>query len=115
MAYPVVTREAVYLTAGAAMPEVIETIFQSLLNDTFETAYTTLLQTITEFGYALCDINTELSLLVAATALPDKVTAYIMDKLSNIEFRLSHGVSEKLQLGALVGVFVVARNMMTLN
>ena len=25
--------------------------------------------------------------------------AYLLDKLSNIEFRLSHGVSEKLQLG----------------
>ncbi len=50
---------------------------------------------------------------MAGTELPDRVIAYIMDKLSNIEFRLSHGVSEKLQLGALVGVFVVARNMMT--
>ncbi len=44
MAYPVVTKEAVYLTAGAAMPDVIETIYKSMLNDTFEEAYTTLLQ-----------------------------------------------------------------------
>lgn len=56
---------------------------------------------------------TELSLQVADTEFPDRVAAHIMDKLSNIEFRLSHGVSEKLQLGALVGLFVVARQMMT--
>lgn len=37
---------------------------------------------------------------------------YIMDKLSNIEYRLSHGVSEKIQIGALVGVFAVVKEMM---
>ncbi len=41
--------------------------------------------------------------------------AYILDKLSNIEFRLSHGVSEKIQIGALVGVFVVVREMLVVT
>lgn len=41
------------------------------------------------------------------------MTAYIIDKLSNIEHRLSRGVMEKLQIGALVGAFAVAREMMT--
>ena len=39
MAYPQITEEAVYLTAGAAMPAVIEDTFHSLLNDDFDTAY----------------------------------------------------------------------------
>lgn len=60
----------------------------------------------------MCDIVTELSLLAAKKELPDKAMGYIMDKLSNIEFRLSHGVSEKIQIGALVGVFVVVREML---
>jgi hypothetical protein len=34
----------VYLTAGAAMPSVIETIFLSLMNETFEAAYRLLLK-----------------------------------------------------------------------
>jgi replication factor C subunit 3/5 len=68
---------------------------------------------VVEFGYAVCDITTELSLLVAGTELPDQVTAYLMDKLSNIEYRLANGVSEKLQIGALVGAFIVARAMLT--
>jgi DNA polymerase III delta prime subunit len=41
-----------------------------------------------------------------------QVSAYLMDALSTIEHRLSHGVNEKLQVGALVGAFTVARNMM---
>ena len=56
---------------------------------------------------------TALSLLVARTELPDAVAAHLMDQLSTIEFRLSHGVSEKLQIGSLVGAFIVARKMMT--
>lgn len=39
MAYPVVNEENVYLTAGAALPAVIQSIFNSLLNDTFENAH----------------------------------------------------------------------------
>ena len=66
-----------------------------------------------EFGYALCDIVTELSALVMNLELPDEVIAHLLDKLSNIEYRLSHGVSEKLQLGSLVGAFTIAREMMS--
>lgn len=39
MAYPCVDEEAVYLTAGAALPSVIGDMLQSLLNDDFITAY----------------------------------------------------------------------------
>lgn len=66
-----------------------------------------------DFGYAVCDIATELSLQVAGTELPDQVTAYLMDKLSNVEYRLSNGVSEKIQVGAMVGAFIIARSMLT--
>ena len=66
-----------------------------------------------DFGYAVCDITTELSVLVTATDLPDAVTAHLLDKLSSVEYRLANGVSEKLQIGALVGAFTVARQMLT--
>ena len=66
-----------------------------------------------EFGYALSDIITNLSLLVTSTELPDLVMGHLLDKLSTIEFHLSHGGSEKMQIGALVGAFTVARTMMT--
>lgn len=38
---------------------------------------------------------------------------YIMDNLSNIEFRLSHGSSDRLQLGAFIGTFVIVRKMIS--
>lgn len=65
MAYPQLNEESVYLTAGAAIPAVIKDLLHSLLNDTFEVAYSKLLNTTKQFGYALTDINTEISTLVA--------------------------------------------------
>jgi replication factor C subunit 3/5 len=112
MAFPEVNEEVVYLTAGAAVPAVMDKIMQSLLNDDFATAYKKLLSDTVSFGYALCDIVTELSIRVAKVELPDPVMAYIVDKLSCVEHRLSHGVSEKLQVGSVVGAFVIARSMM---
>jgi len=64
------------------------------------------------YGYALCDISTEMTALVMKVHLPDPVVAHLLSLLSRIEFRLSHGASEKIQLGALVGAFVTARGMM---
>jgi replication factor C subunit 3/5 len=113
MAYPEVSEETVYLTAGAAIPAVIEKLVKSLLNDSFKDSYTMIYQAINEFGYALCDIITEISLFVAKKDLPDAAMAFLMDRFSNIEHRLSHGVSEKLQVGALVGGFISIRHMIS--
>jgi replication factor C subunit 3/5 len=87
--------------------------FLKLLFHALRAACIFFLQIIVDFGYAVCDITTELSVLVTSTELPDAVTAYLLDKLSNVEYRLANGVSEKLQIGALVGAFTVARQMLT--
>ena len=113
MAYDVVDEESVYLTAGAAVPAVIDKMFHSLMNDGFEDAYRSILESNKNFGYALSDIVTCISTIVASTELPDEALGYLLDKLSSIEYRLSHGTSDKIQLGALVSAFTVARSMMS--
>lgn len=49
MAYPQVTEDNVYLTAGAAMPSVIEAIYLSLMNESFEGSYRMLLKVLQLF------------------------------------------------------------------
>lgn len=44
LSYEVVDEEVVYLTAGAAVPRVIEHMFNSLMNDSFLQAYNTINQ-----------------------------------------------------------------------
>lgn len=41
--------------------------------------------------------------------LPQEVMMHLMDEMSNVEERLAHGGSERLQLGSLVGAFATAR------
>lgn len=113
MAYGEVTEDNVYLTAGAAMPSVIQAIVHSLLNDSYQVAYEQLLKTVHEFGYALVDIVTEVTGVIAKKDLPQDAMAYVMDKLSNVEYRLSKGTSERLQMASFVGIFFVLREMMT--
>jgi replication factor C subunit 3/5 len=111
-AYPEIGEEQVYLCAGAAMPKVIDQLFMSLMNDTFDDGYKNVTRATTELGYALVDIATAISIRVLETSLPPQIHAHILDKLSNVEYALSHGVNEKLQIGAVVGAFSVAREML---
>lgn len=39
MAFPIVNQANVYQTAGAALPEVIDSILKSLLNDNYQEAF----------------------------------------------------------------------------
>lgn len=54
------------------------------------------------------DIITELTTTLALMELPHPVRIYLLDHLANIEYNLSNGCSEKLQLGHLVGIFKTA-------
>jgi hypothetical protein len=63
-----VTEDNVYLTAGAAMPSVIETIFLSLMNETFEAAYRLLLKVS---SHDVSFVSAVLSICVLSAPLSD--------------------------------------------
>jgi replication factor C subunit 3/5 len=73
IAYPQVTEDVVYMTAGAAIPTVIKNMLASLLKDSFDEGYVVIHSGIIDFGFALSDIVTELTTLVHNTQFPDKV------------------------------------------
>lgn len=113
MTFPQIDENVIYLTAGAAQPGVIDSMVTSLLSDPFNVAYANVCKATSEYGYALVDINTAISLRVASLELPSACVSFLMDRLSNVEYRLSHGVNEKIQIAALVGAFVCCRKMLT--
>ena len=55
----------------------------------------------------------DLTEILVTMELPALALANMLDEMSSIEHRLAAGASEKLQLGALVGVFMVAREAIT--
>ena len=70
------------------------------------------IQRVLVSGYALGDLVTEISRIVGAMAIDPDVRGHLIEKLGDIEYRLSFGTSEKLQGSALVGAFSQARDML---
>ena len=85
----------------------------AMLNNGFSEAFSFIHEMTVTHGYALSDILRTISVLVLAMQLPGAVLAKLLDDMSTIEWRLASGGNEKNQLAALVGSFMVAREMMT--
>lgn len=136
MAYGLINGENVYLCTGKPVPHDIEQILSWMLNDDFEPCVRSKRQhnenlfhistkSISFFffffkkgisqlqklkGIALQDIITEIHPYVMKFSFSPKLRMEILQKLAEIEYRLSVGSSEKLNIGALVGCFQIARD-----
>jgi len=110
MSSDLVDEKAVYTCTGNPLPQDIESAVHWLLNDDFRTAYNKLLQLQINKGVALVDVVRELHpWMFHIEALPPKVRITLVEKLADVEYRLAYGTSEKLQLGSLVGAFMLAK------
>ncbi|KTW26600.1 hypothetical protein T552_02609 [Pneumocystis carinii B80] len=102
-AYDFIDEDAVYNCLGNPHPEIIELIVKSILNDEFLTCLNTITRLKTERGLALLDIITRVHETLDELELPVNVQSHILDSLATIEYRLSNGASEKVQLSAMIG------------
>lgn len=64
-------------------------------------------------GYALSDILTELSSYCSRLVLPQDAKMVLLDKLSDVEYRLAFGTNERVQAAAMVAAFEFAREKMS--
>lgn len=111
LAFNKVTEENVYNCVGHPSKNDMLSVIEWLLNDDFTAIYNRLLHLKTLRGYALQDIITEVSRFVQLIEFPKKVLIHIITKLADLEYRLSNGTSEKLQMSSLIAIFITARNM----
>lgn len=111
MAYGEVSEDNVYLCTGVPPARDIEAVFNVLLNEPFGKAYETVLELQTRKGVAMADIIAHIHDFVLHTSFPPKALSLILEKLADIEHRLAAGSTEKSELGALVAVFVLAREL----
>ncbi|KAL6076374.1 Replication factor C (RF-C) subunit [Balamuthia mandrillaris] len=109
MAFDVVNEKNVYLCTGNPEPEDINQLCRWLLSDEFDAAYRKLQLLKTDKGLALADIIRELHHYVVTISFPDNTKIELFDKLADLEYRVSQGASESIQMGALVGLFQQAR------
>ncbi|KAJ3188825.1 Replication factor C (RF-C) subunit [Gaertneriomyces sp. JEL0708] len=111
-AFPQVDENSVYLCTGSPLPSDISQITDWLLNSEFTHAYTSIQKLRTDRGLALSDIITEVHGVLETIEMPSPVKITLLDQLAEIEYNLSTGCTEKIQLGSLVGSFKLGTDLM---
>lgn len=104
------TPEHFYLCTGAPLPSDIETMVNWMLTLDLSSAFNKIHDLKTCKGIALADILTEVHKYMEKIDFPPNVAIFLLKEIAEIEYRLTIGTSEKLQLGALVGLFYEARS-----
>ena len=62
-------------------------------------------------GLSLQDMITEIHTYVHRLDLPQEIRIHLLIKLGELEERLLKGTNEKIQLGSLVSVFQITRDL----
>lgn len=60
---------------------------------------------------ALDDIIRDLHKAIMETSFTEQMKMFLIGRLSEIEFRLAHGVNERAQIASLVGAFIEIRSI----
>jgi len=111
IAYEEVTEDNVYLCVGHPLRKDIENIINWMLNEDYTTAHNNITNVKIAKGLALQDILTEVHVYVHRIDFPIHVRIHLLEKMADIEYRLSAGTSEKIQMSSLIAAFQVARDL----
>ena len=112
MAFEQITETNVYTCTGHPLKSDIKAIIQWMLQEDYMAAHSKIANLKQLKGLALQDIITEVHLLVHRIEFPNKIKIQILEKLSDIEYRLSAGSSDKFQMSAMIAAFQMTKEPM---
>ncbi|XP_055830477.1 replication factor C subunit 3 [Solanum dulcamara] len=110
MASQQITEDAVYLCTGNPLPKDIEQISYWLLNEPFAISCKRISEIKTRKGLAMVDIVREVTMFVFKIKMPADVRVQLINEMADIEYRLTFGCNDKLQLGSLIAAFTRTRS-----
>lgn len=111
MSFKEVNEENVYFCTGYPLRKDINLIADSLLNEGFVKSFEKIQKIKEEKGYSLIDIIRDLHTYVMRIKVNQDVKMFLVEKMADIEYKLSFGTMERIQLSALVGAFQLARTV----
>ncbi|ESN93962.1 hypothetical protein HELRODRAFT_87902, partial [Helobdella robusta] len=110
MAFQDVNEDSVYACVGYPPKNDIKLVVKWLLNESFTPCYNNIMQLKITRGLALEDILTDINFFFHKVDLPNHIKVVIYEKLAEIEYCLSIGSHEKLQLAAMISIFQIIRS-----
>ncbi|XP_066152382.1 replication factor C subunit 5 [Euwallacea fornicatus] len=111
LAFKDVTEDTVYTCVGHPLRRDIENIVKWLLNDDIKTTYKNIQELKTLKGLALTDILTEVHNFVLRIEFPFETLIRLLDKMAEVEYRLSQGANENIQLTGLISSLQFAKHI----
>lgn len=104
-AFGSITEESVYTCVGHPLQSDISAIVESMLSEDYSVSFLRIQKLIKEKGLALQDVLTEVAAYALQLDLPPNSRIYLTSSIADIEYNLSLGCSEQLQLGDLISTF----------
>ncbi len=98
----VVDADAIYQITATARPEEIGKLIETALGGNFMEARKMLDKLMVEYGMSGEDIVSQLFREIVSAPIDEKLKVLLIDKLGEVDFRLTEGANERIQLDAYI-------------
>lgn len=112
LAYKEIPLDKIYEVTGRPSPSDIQSIYDVLMRLDYNSALKHINELKARKSLSLDDIVRDVHIQAMNTQMPDEMKMFLINRLSEIEYRLAQGCNEKAQCGSLIGAFVQIRNTM---
>jgi replication factor C small subunit len=102
-----VNMDAIYKTTSTAKPSEIIELIRSALDGNFGNARSQLDYLLVEKGFSGEDIIEQIHRTLSDMTISDKLKVNIIDKIGEIDFRMTEGANERIQIEALIAHFIL--------
>ena len=105
-----IQKEMIYKITATAHPDEIKTLINIALDGNFSAAREKLDTLMLEQGLSGEDVVGQIYRAMFGLDIPDKKLVELIDVIGEIDFRITEGANEKIQLQALLAHFVIANS-----
>lgn len=103
-----ITEKAIYASASFADPHEIRQVVTLAMQGMIRDAKNLLFKIMYEYGLSGIDAIKQLQRTVWEIDMPEKIRAFLIDRIGEFEFRMVEGSDEQVQLEALLAQFMLA-------
>eukprot|EP00997_Jenningsia_sp_PLL12_P001675 NODE_1275_length_1207_cov_32.353195_g1044_i0.p1 GENE.NODE_1275_length_1207_cov_32.353195_g1044_i0~~NODE_1275_length_1207_cov_32.353195_g1044_i0.p1 ORF type:complete len:375 (+),score=6.00 NODE_1275_length_1207_cov_32.353195_g1044_i0:39-1127(+) len=109
LSFDLVNEMNVYLCTGNPLRTDIKKIITWMFNESFKVAFQNIKKLNTDRGYAIADIIRDVYQYVLKVDIPEESKMFLLEKLADIEYYVSFGTSEVIQLSAVISAFQIVK------
>jgi replication factor C small subunit len=100
-----IDEKAVYDVSASARPEDVKKMLEAALAGKFEDARSKLISMLIDQGFSGEDILEQVHREILGLEIPEPTKVKLIDKVGEVDFRLTEGANERIQLEALLAHF----------